>query len=158
MVDFAKLLKEQRLKEKMDKAIPKPKPASMIPAPREKVEEPPPPDIREIDISNIDRLKVVRLVSQHSALGLQERDARNNKKALTNQLKGIVKNFDTKLFLCDGNRVNYYSTSQAVISKELLLSNGVSPAVIAASTVTKDKWTLRITPPGMKEETNGDEE
>lgn len=159
-MDFAKRLKEQRLKEKMEQAIPKHDKVNLNPTPRKKKaeEEAPPPDIRELDIEPADRLQMVRLAIQHAAQGMAEKHAQQAKKVLTDRLRVFVNKYGLTKFQIDGNRCNNYTQIRSSISKELLLAHNVSPETIAACTTTKEILTFRLTPPAGTEVEEDDDE
>lgn len=156
MVDFKKALAEQRLKKKLEAAIPKPRKATMVPdwTPRrkKKEDEPPPPDLRDLDVEEHDRKKLVNLIMQHREASILERDGKATKKLVTPSIKLICKRLGLDRFMVDGGLASYYTISRPTISKELLLAEGVPPDVITRCTVVTSSEAFKYTPPGVQEE------
>lgn len=110
------------------------------------------PDVRELINSAKDRLKLAQLVEQSSAWGVQEKEAKKMRAPLTAAIKKILGEYEVGRAMCDGKLINYYNAPRSTLSRELLLSHGISPQVLEACTVTKDSYTLRISAPGESEE------
>lgn len=150
---------ERSLKDHMKAAVGAMPGASMVPdynaPPREKHETKEPevvPDAREVIESDLDRNLLARLCAQHVEWNQAEKVARDAKKPITAKIKEILaRNKATKLMVGD-IRASYYNAPRSSLSRDLLLANGVTPAVIAKSTVTKDAYSLRLTLAGETEE------
>ncbi|MGH7184529.1 MAG: hypothetical protein ACREJN_21500 [Nitrospiraceae bacterium] len=115
----------------------------------EKPEEPPPPTIESVaqssGLSLGDIALIKALVTEHTQIGKIERDARGAKEALTNRIKGLVKD-DENLHrvICGDSVLSYYPVPKSSIKSDKLLECGVSPGVIAECTVETTSWTLKI--------------
>ncbi len=119
--------------------------------------QPPPepeyvPDIQEMGLDKRTLSQLSNLIIQHGELGYEKRKLEKERDKLTPEIKAILGEYQIGKCLCGEYRVAYFNVPRTSLSKELLLENGVPPAVIAACTVTKDVYTLKITPQGEKEE------
>lgn len=110
------------------------------------------PDLSAFVADPAVRLQISRWVAEHAEAGRKEREAKKVKKPLTEKIKKICMDRDIDKTLVGGVRVTLYNAPRTTLSATLLLAAGVSPATIAACMVTKDAWTLKVTPPGVKEE------
>lgn len=110
------------------------------------------PDIREIVHVAADRLRLMQLVRQSADWKQQEKEAKNHRKPLTESIKRILGVYEIRRATCDGLLINYYNAPRSSLSREKLLSCGVSPQILEACTVTKDAYTLRISAPGEVED------
>lgn len=146
-MSFKDKLAAQRAKEALDKQlrkVVKDSAPSLNFAPRkEKEKEPPPPDLRELDIPAADRSKLARLIGMHSELTSDIGKLTKEKKELTEDIKSLCKVYELEKFMAAGVKSNYYKISRETISSELLLAQGVSHAVIARATVKTDSWAFR---------------
>lgn len=109
-------------------------------------------EIRELIANPAERLKFLRLSQASSSLAEEEKKIKYARRPITEQLKNLCVKYDIERALCNDVKVSYYDAPRSTISKELLLAQGVAPAVIAACTVVKSALTLRITPVGQDEE------
>lgn len=147
------------LKSRMQSAVGKAPAPSMIPTPY--MPPPPPkeeeqiPDLRELVDDDADATFLANLVEQADAWRKQEAEAKKARKPLTERIKKLLGEYGIGKMMVGEIRVAYFNCPRSSISKELLLSQGVSPKVIAAATVIKDAYTLRIG--GGEEGGNGDE-
>lgn len=141
---------DARLKESVGKTTA----PSMIP---DYTPPPPPkeeeiiPDIRELVDSSVDRLRLLQLVQNQAAWGLQEKEAKGHRKPLTEAIKKILGAYSIGKAMCDGVLINYYNAPRSTLSREMLLSHGVSSKILDDCTVTKDAYTLRISQPGEED-------
>src|SRR2546430_2222822 len=148
MVDFKARLAQERAKKALEQKLRNIKDgATLILNPwarkamkTEKLEEPPPPDLREIDMPAVDRTKLSRLISRHVAIGCEEAALKAEKKQLTEAIKVMCKDYSLEKFMVGDTRSAYYKQTRATIKKELLLAANVSPKVIAACTEIKETW------------------
>lgn len=145
--DFKKLLAEKRLQKSLDKvksdAAPNMHPISWT---RErKVEEPQPPDLKELDLPKSDETKLTGMIKRHVEVTATIGKLTKEKKVLTEAIKPLCKLHGLDKFMVEGNKSNYYKTTRKTISKELLLMHGVAPAIIEASTVETESWSFKST-------------
>lgn len=106
------------------------------------------PDIRELVDNTADRLALLRLVEQQTAWAQQESEAKKQRRPLTESIKRILGKYEIGRAMCDGMLINYYNSPRSSLSREMLLSKGISPQVLEACTIVKDSYTLRITGAG----------
>jgi hypothetical protein len=59
-------------------------------------------------------------------------------------MKNLLGKYHVGKALLDDIRVNYFATGRSTIKADLLLDNGVSPAVIQKCTVTSEVYTLKL--------------
>lgn len=148
-------VKPMTLQERMKAQVNAAPAASMIPdftPPTPKAEAEVIPDAREVIESDLDRVMLARLCAEHVEWGAAERAAKAAKKPLTEKIKAILaRNRASKLMIGD-IKANYFNAPRKSLSMDLLLANGVTPAVITKSTVTKDAYTLKLTGPGQEED------
>lgn len=110
--------------------------------------EDPPPDLRDVVDDPAARLKIIRLSALHAQYGAEEKEAKKQKENITSQIKELLNKYQVSRANADGVIINYYSVPRSSLDKGLLLSHGVTPAIIEASTVVKFTPTLRISLPG----------
>lgn len=103
------------------------------------------PDISEVIEGVADRLALKRLVADSVALAAQEKEIKAMRAPITNNIKNILAKYEVGKAMCGDARINFYTVPRSSLSKDLLLRAGVTPAVIAACTVTTQTATLRIT-------------
>lgn len=140
----------QSLEEKMQKAVSGPAP-SLTPGPRPKAPEKEVevvPDYTELVTSALHRTQLKRLVADSVALAAQEKEIKNLRKPVTDDIKNILATYGISKANCDGARVNFYNVPRTSIDKDLLIAAGVKPSVIAMCTVTTNTPTLRISKGG----------
>lgn len=158
MVDFAKKLKDLRTQQALEKQLAKVKkdtaPSMNVTAGRKKKEEePPPPDITELDLPPAEAKRLAGLIEQHASISRTQSTLNKQKKVLTEEeIKPLCKIYKLDKFMANGSKASYYKTTRTSISMTLLLANNVPPDIIAKSTVTKEVWQFKATPPGMKDE------
>lgn len=146
-------MQKQSLADRL-KSVSKSASVSMVP---EKIAPPPKkeeelPDIRELVTSSADRLKILRLSEEITELGETERAAGKAKAPLVAQLKKLLGDYEVGRAAVGEFRLAYYNCPRHTLSKEKLLENGVRPAVIEASTVHKDVFTLKVSRKGEEED------
>ena len=142
---------DARIKEQVGKSST----ASMVPdytPPPPPAEEEVIPDIRELVDSAADRLRIVQLVEQSAAWGQQEKEAAKARKPITELIKKLAGKYGISKAMCGEYRLNYYNSPRSTLSRELLLSAGVSPKTLDACTTVKDSYTLRISVNGQDDE------
>ncbi len=136
MVDFNKKLKEYQ------EVARKGKKAAIAPPPEpEEVHE-----LMELGLPKRDLEKLAPMVELHGQLGAEKRALEKERKALTPKIKDILGQYGIGKAFCGEWRIGYHNAPRTTLSAILLLEHGVSPQVISACTVTKDVYTLRITP------------
>jgi len=125
--------------------------ASMVPA--DKTPPPPPkeeervPELRELIEDKAEQRQMKQMVADYLTWSRQEKEAAGRKKEISDAMKKIVGSYGISKVMVADNLVNYFNAPRSTIKAELLLSNGVSPGVIEASTQVTPVYTLRITPP-----------
>jgi hypothetical protein len=127
---------------------------SMIPqAPPPKVQGEVLPDVRDVVMDRRLLRALPSLVEQYAAVSAAKKEIKEEKERISRQIKAALDN-DCGLskFMVGGYRLAYYTIARSTIKPDLLLSQGVAPAVIAACTVTTNSPTLKITPPGVDED------
>ena len=110
------------------------------------------PDVRELIDDVKTRNLLAKLVTQSIDWQQTEKEAKKAREPITTQIKKILGDYEVGKAVCNGYRLNYFNSPRSSISKELLLSNGVSPAIITKCTTTSNSYTLRITAPGEEDE------
>jgi hypothetical protein len=112
---------------------------------------PPPPKeeemihtLQELVTDKKDLLALKRLINEDIALKEVEANAKKQRKPLISKMKNLLGKYSVGKALLDDIRVNYFTTSRSSIKADLLLANGVSPAVIQKCTVTSDVYTLKL--------------
>lgn len=144
--DFKAKLKEAREAEKLNKQLHKIKKSSapsMNPWLGErkvkKQEEAPPADIRDFQLLPLQQQKITMLLDQHTAITIRQRQLKNQKKPITEDLKKLCKSNKIEgAFMAGGNRGVYYTNKRSTISADLLLAHGISAQVIKECTITKE--------------------
>ncbi len=129
--------------------------ASLLPEERKEKKEPEVvPDLREVVSSAPVRLKILRLTEAIHSWGVEEREAKKEKKRFVDQLKELFKDngIDDPKFMAGELRVLQYEVPRSSINMQKLLEHNVSPKVIAACTDTRKSLTLKISLPGESEE------
>lgn len=123
---------------------------SMVP----KYNPPPPkeeeiiPDIRELVDNTADLNSLTRLITESAEWAAQEKEAKRIREPITKRIKYLLGRYGVGRCVSNGLMVNYYNAPRATLSREALLSYGVSSKTLDACTVIKDSFTLRITAPG----------
>lgn len=147
MVDFNKKLRDLKLRKSMDAQVGKTGSPSLVPSgvEPERVSEAI-PDMQEVIEDAGVRQSLIRLVGEDVAWAQQESEAKRMRKPIKDTIKKLLGRGE-KRFICDSNRVVYYSSIRSSVDPKKLLSLGVSPQTIAAATITATNWTLKITPP-----------
>jgi len=143
---------DARIKEHVGKATAPSMVPDFSPPPPPPKEEEIIPDIRELVDNAADRLRLMQLVEQQAAWGAQEKEAKKQRKPLTESIKKIIGKYGIGRAMCGELLINYYNAPRATLSRELLLSAGIPPKVLDACTITKDTYTLRISAPGESDE------
>lgn len=113
------------------------------------------PDMQEVITDPAVRSRLITLVLQDAELGIGEKAIKKERRPVKEAIKKLL-GFKQIKFMCDGNRVVGYSTPRKFVDPELLMANGVLPSVISASTRIKESYTLKITPPGAREDEDDD--
>jgi hypothetical protein len=161
MVDFIKKLAEERAAEKAAALDAKIKSASTPDSPslrpekrkKPKKDEEVVPELTSLSsVPSIERLKMIRLMGQHIQLSAQISGLESQKDAVADQLKDLCNRYSTGKFKHQDIKVSPYITRRSTIVKELLMSQNVPLATIVAATKTTQTPSIRITPPGKKEE------
>lgn len=109
------------------------------------------PEMQEVISDPKVRLQLIRLVNEDAELSVEERMIKGQRKPLKEKIKTLLGFAPTK-FMCDGNRVVAFNSPRKSVDPRLLLQAGVLPSVIAACTVVKDSYSLKITPPGGEDD------
>jgi|SRR5579863_7146874 len=109
------------------------------------------PDLREVECSTGDRLRIMRLVADSAALQQQESEIKKQRAGITEMLKTLVAELPQHKFMVDGNRVNYYPTTRKTLNRTKLMAEGVSIQVLNRCTDESVSFSLRIVPPGGKD-------
>lgn len=153
------MTKKTSLDERLKAAVSKQAAADMNP--RLTWTPPPPPkedvvvpDVRDFISDNKTRLKLLRLVEESNAWGIQEKAARKAREPITQQIKEIMGEYEIGKAMCGSLMLTYFTSPRRSLSREKLLEHGISPQILDACTITKDTYTLRIVEPG--ESDNGD--
>jgi len=110
------------------------------------------PDVRELVDNAADRLKIVQLVELSATWGAQEKEAKKARAPITESLKKIIGRYGISKAMCGDYRINYYNAPRKTLSREMLLSAGVSPKVLDSCTIEKDSYTLRVSAAGDEDE------
>lgn len=106
------------------------------------------PDIRELVPNPLDRNRLANLIRTSAEFGKMEKEAKTARTPVTAAIKTLLSKYQIGRAVCDGVLINYYNAPRASLSRELLLSSGVSPKTLDACTITKDSFTLRISATG----------
>jgi len=120
---------------------------SLVP---EQLNPPPPkeeeviPTLQELITDRKDFLALKRLVNEDIALKEVEANAKKQRKPLISKMKNLLGKYHVGKALLDDIRVNYFATGRSTIKADLLLDNGVSPAVIQKCTITSEVYTLKL--------------
>jgi len=135
------------LKQRLQEAAP-PAP-SMVPVAKEHPIAPPPQEEKTPQLSDLisdkkDLLLLRRLIEEDMPWKEQAAEAAKMRKPLETKIKNILGKHKVGKALLDDIRVSYFGAERSVLDKELLLSNGVAPAVILASMKKSTSYTLRI--------------
>lgn len=146
MATQAKPTLAQRIK---DTAGPAP---SLVPAKMQEV--PPPPDkveevvphVNEFVTDKKDLLALRRMMNRHMELATLIKPLDKERDSLTTQIKALAGKYKIGKAQYDGDSINYFSGTRSTIKADLLLSQGVQPAVITAATILNTSYTLKITP------------
>lgn len=174
MVDFARLLKDKRAKDTLEKQLAK---ATKSSAPsmhptwtphKKKEEEPPPPSIDDLNVPPADRIKIRRLIGQHATITKTQSTLKKTKARLVEGgdikddegnvvdhvigLKQLCKLYGLDKFMVGENKAVYYTTTRKTINMDKLLAAGVSPAVILKCTDKKTIQQFKVSGPDTKGE------
>jgi hypothetical protein len=165
MVDFKKALADKKaareileaqIKAARDKSSPSMDPWSGA-GHKKKEPEPPPPDIRELDVPDNERGRLTRMIEQVAAITKTQGTLKKQKTDLVSEIKPLCKLYGLGKFMADGNRSAYYKQTKATISRQKLIEHGITPDVITACTVISTSWAFKTSGPDMGDG-NGDEE
>lgn len=88
---------------------------------------------------------LTELVETHAQLATRLRDLDAEKTACAERIKALCQDSHLDRVQAGSYRVRLYDSPRSTIKRDLLLANGVTPAVIAACTVTTVSTNLRIT-------------
>lgn len=104
------------------------------------------PDIREVIPVLTKRLKAFKLAGHIHTISMQERELRDSKKVLVDQLKEILEseNLTKTTFMAGEYRVSQYETVRSSLSVPKLLAHNVSPKTLAECTEIKKSISLRV--------------
>lgn len=146
---MAKQMVSKSLQDQMKRATataPKPSviPQQSPPPPPQKVVEVI-PDLTELIDDHKDQKAMKDLVATYIAWRDQEKQAKDEKDKLSEKIKTLVGNYGIAKVRVEGALVNYFSQERRTIKPELLMSHGVSPQIIDASTKVTETYTLRVT-------------
>lgn len=111
--------------------------------------EPEPPSIDELGVPLTVRMELKRKVEKHVALGKAIKQASKEREAIGDEIRPLLLEHVGEMdeypkVMIAGEPVSRYMSTRTSLSKDILLSLGVSPAVIKKATVTKNITNLRI--------------
>lgn len=156
---------EPSLSQRIAEAVGTASAPSLVPdynPPPAKPKEPPPPELKSLVKDTSDYLKLRRLISAALdyratekevkesrrlfalANGAKEVKGGKNDDLLGNLIKDLLGKHGVGKAMVEGDRINYYSGTRSSIKADLLMAQGVTPAQIAAATVTSYTYTLKL--------------
>ncbi len=116
------------------------------------------PELQEFGLKRHELGPLSQMIVQHGELGVEKRMLEKERNKLTPKIKAALGEHGIGKAFCGDWRVSYFNTPRESLSTQLLLEHGISPATIKACTVTKDVYTLRISPRSEPEPKFGGEE
>jgi hypothetical protein len=109
------------------------------------------PDIREVIHNELVLRELVPLVEMGAALAEEEHRIKAERQPIQDSIKTLLGGKPTG-FMCGANRVKATIMTRKTLNRSKLLDAGVSTQVLQACTDEIPVYSVRVTPPGWKDD------
>lgn len=109
-------------------------------------------DIRELGVDPVAADRIMRLTADYHSWAAQEREAKQAKGLISNELKTLCNDYGLTKVMVDDLKVSYYPMTYTKIDKGLLLAQGVKAETIAKCTVSTKSMAIRVSAAGQRDE------